>query len=100
MAVGRCGVAREAREQPKSLARAARLGCPAGLSCAVTVHHAHFTVGLVVALRFAKAGIRVCLRSLSCTCAARKQRPERNENYKRSRKHVFHLDLLDTQVNL
>jgi hypothetical protein len=72
----------------------------AALSRTVTVHHAHFTMDLVVALRFAKDGIRICLRSLFCVCAARKQRPDRYENYKRSRKHVFHLDLLNAQVNL
>jgi hypothetical protein len=73
---------------------------PAGLSRAVTVHHAHFTVDFVVALRFAKDGIRICLRRLFCVRAARKQQPGRNENHKRSRKHVSHLDLLHTQVNL
>jgi len=73
---------------------------PAGLSRAVTVHRAHFTVDLVVAFRVAKDGISVCLRFLFCVRAARKQRPDRNENYTRSRKHVAHLDLLDTQVNL
>ena len=70
------------------------------LSRGVTVHHTHFTVDLVVALPLAKDGIRVCLRSLFCVRAARKQRPDRNENYTRLRSHVAHLDLLDTQVNL
>ena len=72
----------------------------ADLSRAMTVHHAHFTVDFVVALRFLKEGIRVCLRSLFCVRAARKERPDRNENYTRSRKHVSHLDLVHTQVNL
>jgi len=76
------------------------LDAPQGLSRAVTVHHAHFTMDLVVALRLAKDGIRVCLRSLFRVRAARKQQPDRNENYTRSRRHVAHLDLLDTQVNL
>ena len=72
----------------------------AALSRAVTVHHAHFTIDLVLAFRFLKDGVRVCVRSLFCVCAARKQRPDQNENYKRARKHVSHLDLLRFQVNL
>ena len=68
---------------------------PAGLSRAVTVHHAHFTVDLVVAVRLAKDGIRVCLLSLFCVRAARKQRPDRNEDYKHSRKH-FAMSILGT----
>jgi hypothetical protein len=65
----------------------------AALSRAVTVHHPHFTMDLVVALRFAKDGIRVCLRSLFCVCAARKQRPGRNENHKHTGKHSCYFDL-------
>jgi hypothetical protein len=72
----------------------------AALSGGVTVHHAHFTVDLVLAFRFLKDGIRVCVRSLFCVCAARKQRPDQNENYKRAPKHVSHLDLPGSQVNL
>jgi hypothetical protein len=72
----------------------------ASLSRAMGVHHAHFTVHFLVALRFTKDGVRVRLRRLFCVCAARKQRPDRDENYKSSRHHVFHLNLSDTQVNL
>jgi hypothetical protein len=72
----------------------------AALSRGVTVPRAHFTVDLVVTIRFAEDGMRVCLRILTCVCATRKQRPRSYENYKRSRKHVSHLDLLHTQVNL
>jgi len=60
----------------------------AGLSRAVTVHRAHFTVDFVIAIRFAKDGIRICLHRLFCVRAARKQRPGQNENYKCLRKHV------------
>ena len=49
----------------------ARAEWPQPLSRAVTIHHAHFTVDLVVGIWFAKDGIRVCLR-LSCFSAARK----------------------------
>jgi len=42
----------------------------AKLSRGVAVHHAHFTVDLVVAFRLAKDGIRIRLRSLFCVCAA------------------------------
>jgi hypothetical protein len=45
----------------------------ASLPRAVTVHHAHFTMDLVLAFRFLKDGIRVCVRSLFCVYAARKQ---------------------------
>jgi hypothetical protein len=71
----------------------------AALSGAVTVHHAHFAMDLVLAFRFLKDGVRVCGRSLFCVCAARKQ-PDQNENYKRARKHAPLLDLLRFQVNL
>jgi hypothetical protein len=73
---------------------------PAGLSRAVTVYRAHFAVDLGVTIRFAKDGIRVCLRILSCVCATRKQRPGRYENYKGPSKHLPYLDLVGTQVKL
>ena len=71
------------------------LDAPQGLSRAVTVHHAHFTMDLVVALRLAKDGIRVCLRSLFCVRAARKQRPGGNESHKQTDDH-FAISILET----
>jgi hypothetical protein len=67
----------------------------AALSRAVTVHRAHFTMDLVVAFRFLKDGVRVCVRSLFCVCAARKQRPGSNKNHKRTDKHFGYVDLGD-----
>jgi len=71
---------------------------PASLSRAMAVHHAHLTVHLMVALRFAKDGIRVRLRRLFCVCAAREQRPRCDENYKRPAKHPCCLVFVDEWV--
>ena len=67
----------------------------AALSEAVTVHRANFPVHFVVALRFAKDGIRVCLRSLFCVRATRKQRPGGNESHKQTDDH-FAISILET----
>jgi hypothetical protein len=72
----------------------------AALSRGATVHRAHFTVDLVVTIRFAQDRMRVCLRILSCVCATRKQQPRSYENYKRPCKHLLHFDLVGTQVKL
>jgi hypothetical protein len=71
----------------------------AALSRGVTVHRAHFTVDLVIALRFAKNGIRVCLRSLFCVCAARKQRPGGDENHKQTSEHFARFDPVGARIN-
>jgi hypothetical protein len=67
--------------------------CPrlmaAALPRGMAVHRAHFAVDLVIAVRLLQYGIRICLSSLFCVCAARKQRPGCNENHKQADKHLL-----------